>query len=390
MGEATRSGTHVLLLSTADWDAPLWTNKQYMARELLSGSRVTYVNSLGLRRPRLDSNDVRRAVRRVTHRAPTSLRSVPSGITVVTPDVIPLHVPATRSLNKRLLRRAVRPWLDDSDSSRMLWTYSPVTYGLEDEAEAVVYHCVDLLAKYPGIASAAILDGERSLARKGAIGIASSEPVQEHLVAQGFASVLYWPNVADVEPFVKRSSVRIARRVVFAGNLTPYKVDLPLLQRLVSTVPDLDLWLIGPDAEGGSGRWRDLHRLADQGVHMPGPLGVAELADLMATAVVGIIPYTLNDYTWGVNPLKLYEYLAAGLAVVSTSLPSVESTARSLQSEDIQVVGDHDSFIRAVSHLAEVPSIEAVLRRQMVAEEHSWVKRGNEARMLVDAPVSIS
>jgi glycosyltransferase involved in cell wall biosynthesis len=392
MDDRERPDSHVLLLSTADWDAPLWTNKQYMARELSSGSNLTYVNSLGLRRPRLDASDLRRVVRRVIDRSPASQRPVPSGITVVSPDVIPLHIGATRTLNRRLLRRTVRRWLDDRTSTRVLWTYSPITYGLEADADTVVYHCVDLLAKYPGISPATVMQGERSLAKEGAIGIASSEAVREHLYALGFEQVLYWPNVADVEPFVTstRTSVRHPRRVVFAGNLTPYKVDLSLLRDLVSTIPDLDLWLIGPDDEGGSGRWKDLDRLASAGVHRPGTLSTPDLADLMATAAVGIIPYALNEYTMGVNPLKLYEYLAAGLAVVSTALPSVVSAAGPMTEADIRVHDDRDMFIRAVGALAKIPSPDAVERRQALAAAHSWGTRGWEARQLVDQLVANS
>ena len=40
----------ILLLATADWDHPLWTNKQHVACSLAArGHRVLYVESLGLR-----------------------------------------------------------------------------------------------------------------------------------------------------------------------------------------------------------------------------------------------------------------------------------------------------------------------------------------------------
>ena len=41
---------------------------------------------------------------------------------------------------------------------------------------------------------------------------------------------------------------------------------------------------------------------------------------------VGIIPYIVNERMHYVNPLKLREYLSAGLPVVSTAVPEVLST----------------------------------------------------------------
>ncbi|PLM63747.1 glycosyltransferase family 1 protein, partial [Klebsiella pneumoniae] len=40
----------IVLLSTADWDNPFWTNKQHVAVELSRlGYKVFYIDSLGLR-----------------------------------------------------------------------------------------------------------------------------------------------------------------------------------------------------------------------------------------------------------------------------------------------------------------------------------------------------
>ena len=56
----------VIILSTADWDHPLWTNKQHTALALAAaGHRVLYVESLGLRAPRAGRRDLKRIARRL-------------------------------------------------------------------------------------------------------------------------------------------------------------------------------------------------------------------------------------------------------------------------------------------------------------------------------------
>jgi teichuronic acid biosynthesis glycosyltransferase TuaH len=372
---------HICLLSTADWNAPLWTNKQYMARELGVAHDVLYVESIGLRRPRLDLADLRRIIDRLK---PTQSieRPLEPGVTVAKPRTVPLHNRATRRLNEHLLERTVSTWIADTDQQRVLWTYSPLTYGLERHADHVVYHCVDLLGAYPGVSKDLIERSEQALAHGAVTAIASSGVVREHLEDMGFSDVIDWPNVADTEPFRADPTGRIAGRVVFGGNVTPYKVDLELVQRIAREVENVDLVLAGPVDEGGAGVWSDPERLRDLGVTLTGTLTLDELADLYATATVGVIPYLINEYTRGVNPLKLYEYLASGLAVVSTPVPSVIEL--DLDPLDLRVEADPASFVDAVRELIPIPRQERLNFRRKVADKNSWSRRGVDARTMID------
>ena len=135
-GSAGRSGgPAVALLSTADWNRPLWTNKQHLAVQLAShGLAVTYVDSLGFRRPRMALGDVRRITEKVgaiTGRGGGG-RPVPAGMEVVRPVVLPVHRSTwpSWSWNRGQVRRAVRRWTAVERDRRVLWTFSPITYDL--------------------------------------------------------------------------------------------------------------------------------------------------------------------------------------------------------------------------------------------------------------------
>jgi teichuronic acid biosynthesis glycosyltransferase TuaH len=373
----------VTVLSNADWHTPLWTNKQHLARQLAAAFPVTYVESLGVRRPELSVADVVRVARRVRRfvapdRAPRP-DAATDAVTVVSPAVIPIHTGPTQTLNRALLQRQ-RPWRTPSD---VLWTFTPVTYGLEQRSAASVYHCTDLLAEFPRIDRDAVDDGERRLALAGALAIASSAPVAEHLHRQGFAKVLRWDNVGDTETFERhvRHDLPCHRRpsVIFAGNLTDHKIDGPLLVSLAAALRDraIPLLLAGPIADGG-GTFAIADELRMLGADFLGCLTPDALAAACATATVGIIPYAHNRYTAGVNPLKTFEYLASGLACVSTRLPALTA-----HSPDVTLVDDHQRFVETVLDAVAVPDPATVARRQAIARDHSWTGRGQQARDLV-------
>lgn len=380
----TEKPARVAILSTADWDAPIWTNKQHIARELSHEVLVDYVDSVGLRRPTLSSADVRRAVARMRAvvRPAHGRRagSKPQNVQIVTPLAIPrAQNAATTRWNEVALRQQLRSWRSTA-GARILWTFSPATYGLERIADSVVYHCVDLMEYSPGVDRALVKEQERRLATVASVAIASSRVVADHLVHVGFKDIVLWENVADTRLFSSASSPASARsdtRVAFVGHLTNEKVDLDLLVEL-ATLPGIELHVAGPSALDGTAQ---MHHLVEQaGVISHGVLEPSAVAQLVGRCSVGLIPYHLNPGTRGVFPLKLFEYLAAGARVLSTPIPAV------VDREGIPGVriADRSAFVGALLELVSSGLTDAdIEENQAAAREHSWERRGADARRLV-------
>lgn len=373
----------ILLLSTADWNARLWTNKQYMATELAKATDVIYVESLGLRRPGLTSRDLSRMRDRLFKPRTSPPRSAaqrlaPLRLDVVSPKVVPLHQWPTKTINSWLLGRACGSWRTEQ-GPRLLWTYSPETYGLH-VGVPTVYHCVDFLAEVPGVDRRVIDRGERVLAAAGAVAIGSSWPIVHHLAEIGFSDVRYWPNVADSEQFscsAEGSALRDPNLVVFGGNLTSHKIDPALVAAVKRSRPSARVVMAGPVADISEDTpWIDA--LREMGVEFPGVMTVAELARLFGHASVGVIPYRINAYTRGVLPLKVNEYLAAGLPVVASCLPALDDVPK-----DVVRAETAERFAEAVtSQLRPMTEVD-IHRRQALARQNSWSSRGAEARDLV-------
>lgn len=372
-----RTEPRILVLGTADWNQPIATNQHYMVRELASGYATTFVESLGLRRPELKLRDIKRMASRLVGRSHHGQqgRPKPANVSVISPKVFPLHSRPWSAANQALLGRIFRDWSNVEE--RVFWTYSPVTYGFENGARVSVYHCVDLYGQFPGIDSGLIDREERRLASTGIQAIGSSQVVVEHLENQGFRDVLYWPNVADTREI--SSAIRQKRQrsgALFAGNLSEKKVDFGMLGNLVRS--GVELHLAGPVAEGGGASQTRVDELVAAGAIYHGVLSLTELSSLMFTCKVGLIPYLQTPYTQGVSPLKTYEYLAAGLTVVSTPIPGVEAAH-----PNIFTPANEAEFISRVD-LATKESISSLERQRLaIAESHSWVQRGHDARELV-------
>lgn len=367
----------VLMLGTADWNQAIATNQHYMAREIASQFSVLFSESLGLRRPEVTRRDVSRMlqrIKRVSESGPQQ-RSMPSQLRVVRPLVIPIHVPATKPVNRALLDVFYKAWRSHR-GPRILWTYSPVTYGFDRLADITVYHCVDLLGEFPQISSSLVRQGETALAGSTDLAIASSGAVHDHLNNVGFRRVVHWPNVADVALIRSEegsSTDRVPARAVFAGNFSEKKVDFGLLRGLLDR--GVELHLAGPIAEGGGRTGGMVKDLVRDGAVYHGHLSLHDLAKLYWTSSVGLIPYELNSYTRGVNPLKTFEYLAAGLRVVSTAVPAVNPIG-----DHVYVAKNSSDFVREVVETSQAPTSNEVAERQAIADQNSWAIRGDQAR----------
>ena len=190
----------IILLSTADWDHPLWTNKQHQAVSLAkSGHRVLYIDSLGIRGPRSKGADLRRILRRLC-RCLWPLRQVRPGIWVLSPLVLPGRVSGYGGRFNRLSLNLALFWADVLLDLRtpLLWTFNPNSraYLKLGRFHATIYHCVDRIQSQPGMPAAALERAERELCCKVNAVFTTAPKLQESLQALN-AGTHCFGNVAD-------------------------------------------------------------------------------------------------------------------------------------------------------------------------------------------------
>jgi glycosyltransferase involved in cell wall biosynthesis len=381
VSERTLRGEDILCVGFADWDTPLWTNQHHLMSRLARHNRVLFVESLGLRRPQLARSDLRRIGGRLG-RTFAGVTSV-DDLHIVSPPVLPFHGSSiVRSLNARLL-----PWSVERALGRLgmrepiLWSYAPQAEVLVDRVEPslVVYHCVDNVAAHKGVDAESFRTAEDRFARRADLVFASAPPLARRMRLLS-SNVLEAPNVADIEFFagaleegeIDAALAALPRpRLVFVGAIVATKLDVELLLQVAAARPYWSIVLVGPVGAGDPST--DISPLeSEPNVYLLGPRRYEQLPAVLRGADVGLIPYALNDLTTSIFPMKVYEYLAAGLPVVATPLPSLEGQ------EGIEFADGADSMVASIEVALEERGSEARVRRSQLAEGHSWDQRLDE------------
>ena len=214
----------------------------------------------------------------------------------------------------------------------LIWTYNPLTAQLCDELPhcGIVYHCVDDLGASPRVDTDSIRQGEAALAKVADICFTTSPALQERMKPL-FNNTVYEPNVCEYDLFRAASARELPEpeeirgiphpRLLFIGALSEYKVNFALIEEVARRLPDVHWVIIGAQGEGQPGS----RKLADMpNLHVLGPKPYSTLPAFMRYADVAVLPATLNAYTESMFPMKFFEYLAAGLQVVSTKLPALK------------------------------------------------------------------
>lgn len=106
-----------------------------------------------------------------------------------------------------------------------------------------------------------------------------------------------------------------SNKVGYIGHLTPAWFDWSLIINSAKSNPDVVYEIIGHGMPGGL-------NLPDNIIYL-GPKTHDEFIEISKHWRVGLIPFTKSPLTYGVDPNKIYEYLAVGLMVVTADMGSV-------------------------------------------------------------------
>ncbi len=371
----------MILCFASGYEAPPTSKHHVMHLLAEQGNVVLWVNYHASRMPSATGADFGRIARK--------LRQVAGGMTnprenlyVLTPLVVPLPGSRlVRRVNRALLvgqiRRALRKVSPGPAAALEIWSFTPeVAYLLGRFGERrVVYYCVDDHSQFTGYDAAQVLRDEEALCRRADLVVTTSGPLQESRKPWNPNTILV-PHGVDYDHFSRALSDDLPEpadlspiprpRLGFFGLLRDW-VDLDLLAEVARRRPDWHVVLLG-DSTVDLTPYRPLANM-----HFLGPKPYADLPAYCRGFDVGLIPFKLNALTRAVNPIKLREYLAAGLPVVSTPLPEVERYA-----QWVSLATGPDAFTAAVESALSTPAARAARSAAMRSE--TWQEKVKRIR----------
>jgi glycosyltransferase involved in cell wall biosynthesis len=370
----------------ADDRSSIPTSTMHLADQIAAGTiagtnRVFWVN-IYTRLPKLSLNEFTKAFRVLTRRRAkpaVNQRSAGSTIISTTPLQFPWFGLPARKFNGYCARRCFQKLVKQYDIQRpVLVTNFPCVVdafrSIRQVAPQVpqIYYCFDDFIAYPGFNPQHWKAMEQEFFANVDGVVFTSRDLVQNKVRRETLPHLYLPHGVDYEHFacekVEKIPIapleKIQKPIVgFFGTIDTW-VDLSTIAHLAKRFPQCSFVVIGRSVVPMA----DLERL--ENVHYLGQVPYSELPQYARYFDAGLIPFVMNDLTKAVNPLKLMEYYAIGIPVISTRLPDIVDVPGPLYFADSQEeFGDRlDAILR--SNLTE-------LHRQAkeVAQQNSWRAR---------------
>ncbi len=370
----------LIFVSLEDWDE-IWRRNQFVCDEL--ARRFPSAKILFVAPPRDVSNQLRRGHWRALAANAADKWTVPGtrNITVVRPlKLLPNSLAVGRWFNAWLARRQVQGW------ARCLGLRSPVLWLNDHYAvhmvgktgeHGVIYDVTDDWIEFAPTPRQRRLT-QRSDARLCAVAdavITCSERLHRdkqkiartvHLIPNG-VDPGHYDKVLDSRTPLPSAAAAWPRPVAgYVGTVHPSRVDVPLVASLARRCAPGSVVLLGPDHLTPA----DRALLAPlENVFLVPAVPYAEVPDYMRAFDVCLVPHVVTPFTESLNPIKLWEYLAAGKPIVSTRVAGFRDYP-----EHVYLANNAAEFAEAVALALDEPK-ERSRRRKSTARLHSWSSR---------------
>jgi glycosyltransferase involved in cell wall biosynthesis len=368
-----------ILCFSHDWTGdPL--SKTHLMRVLSKDNRILWINAIANRMPTTSSKDVSRIYKK--------LKAFTEPVTEVERNIFVLNPLAFPSYGNETILKINRGFLASQVKKAMAalafknavnMVFNPAAgmiAGRLGETD-LIYYCVDEYTAFTG-ASNGLREIENDLFKRADVVIVSAERLFESkkdfnpntFVIRHGTDWRHFRTALDSSLAIPVDIKDLPRPIIGFHGLLADWVDYDLIKKTAERYPGGSVVLIGKIAVDAEQKITLLDDVTN--VHFLGRKPYSELPAYCKAFDVALNPFAINELTLAANPLKVREYLAAGLPVVSTDIPEVRVL------DDCLVGTTHEDFLEKVDAALRHPESRTTVSDRIRHE--SWDAKADELR----------
>lgn len=191
--------------------------------------------------------------------------------------------------------------------------------------------------------------------------------VQNGVETKDFQNV-FIKNQVDVIPEAKDYKGIIG----YVGTVGSW-FDIKSVTDAAKALPDYLFYFAGPQEVGFTD--------TPENIVFVGPVPYAKVPALMASFDVATMPFIVTDLIKAVNPVKIYEYLAAGTPVVAVDYPETQNFGNMITRYQFDQAGSFTAAIQASLAVDQNKNKDA---RRTYAIENDWRHRAEQMLSILD------
>jgi glycosyltransferase involved in cell wall biosynthesis len=361
-----------------------------LMRRVAKNRRVVFVNSIGLRMPipGRTTQPLARIVDKAKSVSKFLRRPVPElrRFWVMSPLSLPFYgSEAGRRLNRWLVRAQLVAVCRVLRIDRPVYVVTlPTGWDVVRTLprRALIVNKADKYSTLPDVDRAFIGSLEQDLLKHADRVLYVSRALMDEDAAAVDGRSIFLDHGVDLEHFTPRPPAEIpvdlaaipSPRIGYFGNLADYRVDFDLLERLAQELPDVQIVLVG-DATCSMDRFDRYPN-----VHWLGSRPYEEIPAYGSGLDVALMPYPNNEWTRYINPIKLKEYLALGLPVVSSDVPEAR-----LYRDWLLLATTPAEFVAKVRQALAGQTPSSPAERRAAVMPYSWDGRAEELMRVAES-----
>lgn len=371
-----------ILCFSHDWTGdPL--SKTHLMRVLARDNRILWINAIANRMPTSSSKDLSRIYKKLKSFA-EPIREVEKNIFVLNPLAIPAYgSKSVVAFNRQFLIRQVKNAMRKLGMKNVInMVFNPAAgmiAGHLGETEQI-YYCVDEYTAFTGV-SAGLKEIEEDLFRKSDFVVVSAETLLEakkqfnektFLIRHG-VDFNHFQTALDAGTEIPAEIADLPKPIIGFHGLLADWVDFELIKKIAEHFKRGSVVLIGKITVDGEEKVKILDNIPN--IHFLGRKPYEQLPDFCKGFDVALNPFVMNELTRHVNPLKVREYLAAGLEVVSSDIQEVRVLPH------CRIGTNHAEFIKQIEEILANPKPRAEVSDSIRHE--SWDAKVDELRAIM-------